>query len=163
MSDLLDRTRTEINDRLDELRPTLAEYERLRAAVVALDGTAGSTSADGAAGPAARDAAAPRLRPGPRGSRTTVVRASSQRPARPASSGSARKGGRPKGSGRRAIQALAAVRNQPGMTVAQLATRIGADRNYLYKLLPDLAAQGKLVKRGRGWHPASEQPSSAGA
>ena len=25
--------------------------------------------------------------------------------------------------------------------------------NYLYRVLPNLAAQGLVIKKGRGWHP----------
>ena len=30
---------------------------------------------------------------------------------------------------------------------------MGIKQNYLYRVLPGLRQEGKVVKRGRGWHP----------
>jgi len=30
---------------------------------------------------------------------------------------------------------------------------MGIKQNYLYRVLPGLAEEGKVVKDGRGWHP----------
>jgi hypothetical protein len=30
---------------------------------------------------------------------------------------------------------------------------MGIKQNYLYRVLPGLAKEGKLEKKGRGWHP----------
>jgi hypothetical protein len=61
--------------------------------------------------------------------------------------------GRPKGSGTRSIQALELVRSRPGITIPELAEAMGIKQNYLYRVMPDLAKQGEVVKSGRGWHP----------
>jgi hypothetical protein len=63
--------------------------------------------------------------------------------------------GRRKGSGTRAAQALSFVRDQPGITIPELASKMGIKQNYLYRVLPGLEQEGKLEKKGRGWHPKS--------
>jgi hypothetical protein len=62
------------------------------------------------------------------------------------------RGGRRKGSGTRAGQALSFVQGQPGITIPELAAKMGIKQNYLYKVLPGLEQEGKLAKKGRGWH-----------
>jgi hypothetical protein len=63
------------------------------------------------------------------------------------------RGGRRKGSGTRAAQALSFVQGQPGITIPELAAKMGIKQNYLYRVLPGLEQEGKLEKKGRGWHP----------
>jgi hypothetical protein len=63
--------------------------------------------------------------------------------------------GRRKGSGTRAAQALSFVQGQPGITIPELAAKMGIKQNYLYRVLPSLEQEGKLEKKGRGWHPKS--------
>ena len=63
------------------------------------------------------------------------------------------KAGRPKGGGKRAAQVLSLVRGQPGITIPELAAKMGIKQNYLYRVLPGLEQEGKLEKKGRGWHP----------
>ncbi len=81
-----------------------------------------------------------------------------EKPSRPASArrrgAGSRNGrrGRPKGSGTRSIQALELVRSRPGITIPELAEAMGIKQNYLYRVMPDLAKQGEVVKSGRGWH-----------
>jgi hypothetical protein len=70
-----------------------------------------------------------------------------QRPAR-------RRGrGRPRGTGKRAQQALELVRAQPGITIRELSEAMGIHANYLYRVMPTLQSQGQVVKRDKGWHP----------
>ncbi len=64
-----------------------------------------------------------------------------------------RRAGRRKGSGTRAAQALSFVQGQPGITIPELAAKMGIKQNYLYRVLPSLEQEGKLSKKGRGWHP----------
>jgi hypothetical protein len=64
-------------------------------------------------------------------------------------------GGRPKGGGTRAAEALLLVQGQPGMTMVELAERMGVKRTYLYRVLPVLEQDGKVEQKGRGWHPKS--------
>jgi DNA-binding IclR family transcriptional regulator len=54
----------------------------------------------------------------------------------------------------RAAQALSLVRGQPGITIPELAAKMGIKENYLYRVLPGLAQDGKLEKKGRGWYPS---------
>ncbi|HEY8303686.1 MAG TPA: hypothetical protein VIG42_03755 [Solirubrobacteraceae bacterium] len=164
MTDFLDEKRREINDRLAELKPLIDEYNRLEAAATALAGVGGSSSR--AAAPAAT-AAPVRRRPGrPKGS--TSRTATGRRRGRPPGSKNKttaaattataatprRRAGRRKGSGTRAAQALSFVTGQPGITIPELAAKMGIKQNYLYRVLPGLEQEKKIKKQGRGWHPA---------
>ena len=64
--------------------------------------------------------------------------------------------GRPRGrrSGTRAAQALELVRNQPGITIPQIAEALKIEPNYLYRVMPKLVADGQVTRDGQGWHPA---------
>src|SRR3954452_8060496 len=126
MPDFLEEKRKEISARLKELRPLVDEYHRLEAAEQALSGVDGT---------APRTATAPRRARKPRAK----------------SSGTGRRG-RPKGSGTRAIQALELVKSRPGITIPELAEAMGIKQNYLYRVMPGLADEGKVTKSGRGWH-----------
>jgi hypothetical protein len=83
--------------------------------------------------------------------------ASSSAPARRAPAkrrgGGTGKRGRPKGTGSRANQTLDLVRAEPGITIPQLAEKMGIKQNYLYRVLPGLEQDGLVRKEGRGWHP----------
>lgn len=157
MTGFLDEKRREINDRLAELKPLVAEYGRLQDASNALAGI--PASKDGASAPARapRPASAPRRGPGrPRGSKSksggaaTTTRAAAKSSARPTRRGA----GRRKGSGPRAAEALSLVAGQPGITIPELAGKMGIKQNYLYRVLPGLEREKKIKKDGRGWLPA---------
>jgi hypothetical protein len=151
VTDFLDEKRKEINARLAELRPLIDEYTRLEAAAAALDGVGGGSVST----PAAPSAAPVRRGPGrPKGS-TSAPKAKPGKPGRPAGSG--RRAGRRKGSGTRAAQALSIVQEQPGVTIPELAARMGIKQNYLYRVLPGLEQEGKVAKQGRGWHPGTSK------
>jgi hypothetical protein len=62
--------------------------------------------------------------------------------------------GRPRGTGKRAQQALELVRARPGITIRELSEAMGIHANYLYRVMPTLESEGKVVKRDKGWHPA---------
>ena len=130
MPDFLEEKRKEISQRLKELRPLVDEYHRLEAAEQALSGVGGN------------------------GRRTSTATSTPQRRTRSArakSSGTGRRG-RPRGSGTRAIQALELVKARPGITIPELAESMGIKQNYLYRVMPGLAEEGKVTKSGRGWH-----------
>lgn len=160
MTDFLDEKRREIAERLKELKPAVDEYNRLEAAASALQGVGGASST--ATATATSTAAAPRRRgPGrPRGSinrkgktATTTeapAKASAKKAGRPAGR---RRAGRRKGSGTRAAEALSFVQGQPGITIPELAAKMGIKQNYLYRVLPGLEQEAKVEKQGRGWHP----------
>jgi hypothetical protein len=130
MPDFLEEKRKEISQRLKELRPLVDEYARLEAAEQALSGV-------GAAGNGRRTAS-----PAP---------ATPKRARRAKSTGTGRRG-RPRGSGTRAIQAFELVKARPGITIPELAEEMGIKQNYLYRVMPGLAEEGKVTKSGRGWH-----------
>ena len=128
MAGFVDSTVKEIDDRLRELKE---EVSRLEAARSALTG--------GRRGPGR-----------PRASRTRAQ--STPRPA------ARRRPGRPRGrsrSGTRANQALELVRSTPGITIPQIAEKMGIEPNYLYRVMPRLATDGQVRREGQGWHPAS--------
>src|SRR3954468_461166 len=102
MADFLDEKRKEIQARLNELKPYVDEYQLLQAADQALSGIGGN---GGPVGTAAAPAAARRSRGSAGGG----------------GGGRAGRRGRPKGGGTRAAQALDLVRNQPGITIPELA------------------------------------------
>ena len=41
----------------------------------------------------------------------------------------------------------------PGITIGELANRMKIKANYLYRVLPQLQKEGKVVKRDKGYHP----------
>lgn len=154
MTDFLDEKRQEIAERLKELKPAVDEYSRLEAAAAALQGVGGSTATT-----TATATAAPRRR-GPGRPRGSVNRkAAAATPAAPkagrkkAGRPAGRRAGRRKGSGTRAAEALSFVQGQPGITIPELAAKMGIKQNYLYRVLPGLEQESKVQKQGRGWHP----------
>ena len=74
---------------------------------------------------------------------------------------SARRGpGRPRGTGRRrrgstrADQAVKIITDNPGIKVSELGRRMKLNHpNYLYRVLPDLQKEGRIKRRGKGYHP----------
>jgi CRP-like cAMP-binding protein len=123
VADFLDEKRKEIQARLKELRPLVDEFHRLEAAERALSGMDAKPAA----------AAAPTRR-------------------RRSSASSNGRRGRPRGTGTRAAQALQLVGERPGITIPELAEAMGIKQNYLYRVMPGLAEDGKVTKSGRGWH-----------
>ena len=77
--------------------------------------------------------------------------ASTARRSRSTSTGTGRRG-RPRGSGTRGKQALELVRANPGITITELADKMGIKQNYLYRVLPALQKDGMVRKQGKGWH-----------
>jgi hypothetical protein len=133
MADFLDEKRKEIQARLKELKPLVDEYQRLEAAERALSGVGGTSAA-----PARATSSAP---------------ASGTRRRRRSTGSSNGRRGRPRGSGTRAAQAFELVKAKPGISIPELAEQMGIKQNYLYRVMPTLADEGKVTKSGRGWHP----------
>jgi CRP-like cAMP-binding protein len=124
MADFLDEKRREMQERLKELRPLVDEFHRLEAAVSALDGVG--------------DQAAPTpSRRRKSGSSTGGAKAASSNGRR----------GRTRGK-----QALELVQTNPGITIPEIAEKMGIQQNYLYRVLPGLQKEGLIRKEGRGWH-----------
>jgi CRP-like cAMP-binding protein len=131
LADFVDSTVKEIDARLSALKDEVAKLEAARTALV------GARRGPG--------------RPPGSGSATTTRR----RAGRPARTG--RRPGRPRGrrsGGTRANQALELVRNQPGITIPQIAESLKIEPNYLYRVMPRLVAEGQVKREGQGWHPA---------
>jgi len=135
MADFLDEKRKEIQARLKELKPLVEEYTRLEAAERALSGVDNN-------GTPSRSSS---------GSSSTTTRKR-----RSSSGGGTGRRGRPRGSGTRAVQALELVKARPGITIPELAEAMGIKQNYLYRVMPTLAEEGKVTKSGRGWHARGE-------
>jgi len=126
MADFLEEKKREIAARLKELKPQVDEYHRLEGALRALDGVGASS--------------------------TTAAPPSRARRSSGAGKGGGRRG-RPRGTGSRANQTLELVKSEPGITIPQLAERMGIKQNYLYRVLPGLEQDGQVRKEGRGWFP----------
>lgn len=56
---------------------------------------------------------------------------------------------------RRRMEAVAVVRDNPGIDTPSIAEKLGIRPNYLYKALPDAAEEGLIRKEGRGWFPVT--------
>jgi hypothetical protein len=156
VTDFLDEKRREITARLDELKPLVEEYSRLEAAAAALDGVGGRRTATSTASTSSAPTTTRRRGPGrPRGSKASAAPSPAAKPAAAKSAAAPkRRAGRRKGSGTRAAQALSFVQGQPGITIPELAAKMGIKQNYLYRVLPALEEEGKVAKQGRGWSPA---------
>jgi hypothetical protein len=75
----------------------------------------------------------------------------------PAAAANGARRGRPRGSrgdNTRATQTVELVRAHPGITIPELAKHMGIKPNYLYRVLPQLADEGRVRRDGKGWHPA---------
>jgi hypothetical protein len=128
VADFLDEKVKEIDARLSELKPLVDEYERLNKAREALGGVGGTSTR---ATPARRT----------RARRATTTRRASG-------------GRRGRRGGTRATQTLELVRSKPGISIPELASAMGIQPNYLYRVLPGLEKEGQIKRQGRGWHPA---------
>lgn len=134
MTDFLKKTLKEIETRRRELEPLVEEYRQLEEAAAALQGVDGS--------------------PSPTRSRRRRAAAPAPRPRKRASSTGTGRRGRPRGSGKRAQQALELVAKQPGITIPELAKAMKIQPNYLYRVLPGLEQDGKVKRKDKGWFSA---------
>ena len=130
MAGFVDSTVKEIDDRLRELKEEVSKLEAARSALV------GTRRGPGRPRAATRAASS---------TTTTARRRTGRRPGRPR--------GRSRG-GTRANQALELVRSQPGITIPQIAEKMGIEPNYLYRVMPRLLSDGQVKREGQGWHPA---------
>jgi hypothetical protein len=121
--DLLTRVRAELRQRLDELRPLVAEHDRLESVLIALDG---GREANGPSRPATRRGTRRRRASSVRGGRQGRERA-------------------PRGANREAI--LRTIGERPGASAAEISAASGVQRNVTYATLRTLAAQGDVTKR----------------
>jgi hypothetical protein len=125
LADFVDSTVRDIDNRLSELKQEVTKLEAARAALVGV-----------------------RRGPGrPAGANGTTAR---RRPARRAGRPRGRRGGNT-----RANQALALVREKPGITIPEIAESLKIEPNYLYRVMPKLVDDGQVKRDGQGWHPAT--------
>jgi hypothetical protein len=74
-------------------------------------------------------------------------------PGRPRGSGGPRRR-RGRRGGTRADQAVKIITDNPGISVSELGRKMRLKApNYLYRVLPDLEKEGRIKKKGRGYHP----------
>jgi Winged helix-turn-helix DNA-binding len=128
LADFVDSTVKDIDRRLSELKVEVGKLEAARAALVG-GGRRGPGRPANANGAGA-------------GTRRRV----------------ARRAGRPRGrrgGNTRANQALALVREKPGITIPQIAESLKIEPNYLYRVMPKLVEDGQVKREGQGWHPTS--------
>jgi anti-sigma factor RsiW len=156
VTDFLEEKRREIDAQLANLKPAVDEYARLEAAADALAVIPPPPSNGASPAPPRR-----RRGPGrPPGSKSKVSgTATASRPAKAkaaAKPAAKRKAGRRKGGGERSLQALRIITAQPGIPIPEIAGKMGIKQNYLYRVLPGLGAEGKVEKKGRGWHPKAQ-------
>lgn len=126
MADFVDSTVRDIDSRLKELQQEVKKLEAARAALV-------GGGRRGPGRPATSNGAGSRRSP-------------------------ARRAGRPRGrrgGNTRANQALALVRERPGITIPQIAEALKIEPNYLYRVMPKLVDDGQVTRDGQGWHPTA--------
>ena len=78
-------------------------------------------------------------------------RAGRRGPGRPRGSGGGKR--RRRRGGTRADQAVKIVEGKPGISASEIAKQLKIKPNYLYRVMGDLQKEGRVSKRGRGYHP----------
>jgi hypothetical protein len=130
--------KAQVAARLRELQPAYEEYLTLLEVQDKLKGVGGGST------PRRRGPGRP---PGSRTRRrTTGARATTRR--RASTNGRRR---RRRAGGTRAEQALALIKATPGITVPQIADKMGIRQNYLYRVTAGLQKDGSIKKRGSGF------------
>jgi hypothetical protein len=140
----------------DEIRARLAEVEQQREAL--------RLEAEQLTKLASCETAPTRARPraaAPTRAHAKTAATASSRTARPAPSAAATERRRQVASTTRAQQAVAKIVEQPGITPNELAHALGIKANYLYRVLPRLEREARVVKQGKGYHPAENAHTSA--
>jgi hypothetical protein len=133
-TDFLTKQRQQIEARLRELQPAHEEYLTL---LQARDALAGVKGANGRRGPGRPPGKRGPGRPPGSGRKTTASRKQTTRRRR---------------SGTRADQALTLIKENPGITVSDIADRMGIRQNYLYRVTQELQKQRQVSRRGGGFH-----------
>jgi hypothetical protein len=151
-TDFLTKQREQIDARLRELQPAHEEYLTL---LKARDALASVKPPDGRRGPGRPPAKrGPGRPPGkrgpgrPRGARTGTARAT------PANGRRTARRGRGRRTNTRADQALALIKQNPGIKVPDIAKQMGIRQNYLYRVTAGLEKQRLVRRRDGGFHAA---------
>ncbi len=141
-TDFLTKQRQQIEARLKELEPAHEEYLTLLQARDALAGVKPTETRRGPGRP-----------PGRRGPGRPPAR---RGPGRPPGSGrktTARKATtRRRRTGTRRDQALELIKQNPGLSVSDIAERMGIRQNYLYRVTQELQKQRLVKRRNGGFH-----------
>jgi hypothetical protein len=140
-TDFLTHQRRQIDARLQELRPAHEEYLTLLEAKEALEGLK-APSRPGRP-PGRRGPGRP---PGSGRKRATTRARSTNGRRRPRRGGTRRRAG-----GTRGDQALQLIKSNPGITVPQIADKMGIRQNYLYRVTAGLQKSGSVKRRGQGF------------
>ena len=141
-ADFLTQQRRQIDARLQELKPAHEEYLTLLQAKDALEGL--KTPPRVGRPPGRRGPGRP---PGSRNARRATTRARSANGRRR----TRRTATRRRAGGTRADQALQLIKSNPGMTVPQIADKMGIRQNYLYRVTAALQKRGSVKRRGQGF------------
>jgi Winged helix-turn-helix DNA-binding len=120
-----DDVRSRVEARMKELEPLVKEYDELRRIAAAIDTQEGQAATDGIA--------------------RRTGRATPRRALRASGPGRG-------GHGARSEEARKLIAEKPGISVAELAEKMGIGTTYLYRLLPRLEREGALRKEGKGYH-----------
>ena len=126
MAGFVDTTVAEIDSRLEELKAEISKLEAARSALTGRGSGRGSGRRQADAAP-------------------TPARRSTRRATR----------SRGRRNGTRGEQALTLVRERPGITIPEIASSLGIEPNYLYRVMPNLVKTGQVKRDGQGWHPAN--------
>jgi hypothetical protein len=138
----LTQQRRQIDTRLEELKPAHEEYLTLLQAKEALEGL--KTPSRVGRPPGRRGPGRPRASANGRRRTTRAPSANGRR--RPRRTSTRRRAG-----GTRADQALQLIKANPGMTVPEIADKMGIRQNYLYRVTAALQKQGSVKRRGQGF------------
>ena len=164
MSDLLDRIQREIRERRAASRAAMMEYDRLQAALDALN-DADARSARTATGSAGRGTRASRTRASAVGEDSVARSGSRGGIARPASKRKQTSRRAPRGANREAV--LRVLADRPGITTSELAHATGIKRATLSTLLGTLTQRGEVARRelpsGRGGYALAAGSIATGA
>jgi hypothetical protein len=123
---VVDDIRRQVERRLADLEPLVAEYDQLTRIRQELDASGASNRLAGSS---------PR-RPSERGN------GASTRTRAPRTDGPKRG---------RAGQAIEIIARHPGVRTKEIAAHMGINENYLYRLLPRMEKQGQLTRQDNGW------------
>ena len=139
---MIDRIRKDIQDRLEQL---LAEADKLRRALAALDPRDRQTSGNGGGKPVATSPAKPRS--------ATPRKRSPSGPSKPATR-------TPRGSTKRTV--LSALSSDGAMTAGEVAAATGLQRATVSTTLSKAARSGEVVKAERGYRLPAEPATGSG-
>ena len=140
MADFLSEQLSALEKRMKDLRPHVEEYLHLEKVKEALDSVGQGGSRTTRRGPGRPKGSTSRRGPGrPKGSTTR----------RRSTNGRRRRGRR---GGTRAAQALKVVRENPGITVSEMAGKMSIKQpNYLSRVMNQREADGAVSKTGKGY------------